>query len=323
MGEGSIDGRGGATLLGQDETWWDLAHQAKVIDQQQSVPRLIHVRQSDGFTLYRITLLNSPNFHVGVDRTNGFTAWSVKIRTPHTARNTDGIDPSSSTNVTITDCDIDTGDDNIAIKSGDSGPAANMTIARNRFYHGHGMSIGSGTSGGVSNVHVSGLTIDGADNGIRIKSDRSRGGLVENIRYENVRMRNVQNPIVLTSMYTTFSGNKLPVYRNVLLKDVCSATPGYVTLMGLDAEHKIEVTYDNVSVETVANGLIEKDTELKKTGAAHSGCSGRFPAFPKTDVPEAAGKTPEEDRTLYVSTTGTGDYWSIQRAVDVASAEEA
>ena len=55
--------------------------------------------------------------------TDGFTAWGVKIRTPKTARNTDGIDPSSSTNVTIAYCDIDTGDDNVAIKTG-SAPAA-------------------------------------------------------------------------------------------------------------------------------------------------------------------------------------------------------
>ena len=106
MGDGAIDGRGGARLLGQDVTWWELAHTAKVLDQRQTVPRMLAVSQSDNFTLYRITLRNSPNFHVGVNQTNGFTAWGVKIHTPHTARNTDGIDPSSSTNVTIVYCDI-------------------------------------------------------------------------------------------------------------------------------------------------------------------------------------------------------------------------
>ena len=118
MGDGAIDGRGGAKLLGQDVTWWELAHTAKVLDQRQTVPRMLAVTQSDDFTLYRITLRNSPNFHVGVNQTNGFTAWGVKIHTPKTARNTDGIDPSSSTNVTIVYCDIATGDDNVAIKTG-------------------------------------------------------------------------------------------------------------------------------------------------------------------------------------------------------------
>ena len=83
------------------ETWWDLARDAKVRDQYQAVPRLIQVRASNGFTLYRITLRNAANMHVGVEATDGFTAWGVKIKTPRTARNTDGIDPISSSNITI------------------------------------------------------------------------------------------------------------------------------------------------------------------------------------------------------------------------------
>ena len=75
MGDGAIDGRGGAKLLGQNVSWWDLAKTAKIMDLSQSVPRLIAIRQSDDFTMYRITLRNSPNFHVGIDQTNGFTAW--------------------------------------------------------------------------------------------------------------------------------------------------------------------------------------------------------------------------------------------------------
>ncbi len=102
-----------------------------------------------------------------------------------------------------------------------------MTIAHNHFYSGHGMSIGSGTAGGVERYRGSPISaIDGADNGIRIKSDRSRGGLVERVSYQNVCMRDVANPIVLTSMYTIFPGDKLPVYRDILLKDVHSVTPG-------------------------------------------------------------------------------------------------
>lgn len=101
MGDGVIDGRGGAKLLGQDVSWWDLAHTAKITDKSQNCTRILIVRESDNFILYRITLRNSPNFHVSVEKSNGFTAWGVKVDTPRTARNTDGIDPSSSTNVSI------------------------------------------------------------------------------------------------------------------------------------------------------------------------------------------------------------------------------
>jgi polygalacturonase len=249
MGEGSIDGRGGAKLIGQNVSWWDLAHTAQVTDQQQSCPRLVIARQSDGFTLYNITLRNSPNFHVSVDRTDGFTAWGVKIRAPKTARNTDGIDPSSSTNVTIAHCSISTGDDNVAIKAGSNGAATHMTIAHNHFYSGHGMSIGSETNGGANAIRVSDLTIDGADNGIRIKSDRSRGGLVRDIEYENVCMRDIKNPIVLTTTYTLLGGDRIPVYRDIVLQNVRSVTPGRVTVTGLDDEHKIQVLFRNVFVE--------------------------------------------------------------------------
>jgi polygalacturonase len=345
MGDGAIDGRGGARLLGQDVTWWDLAKTAKVLDRSQAVPRLVAVRQSDDFTLYRITFRNSPNFHVGVDQTNGFTAWGVKIHTPKTARNTDGIDPSSSTNVTIVYCDIATGDDNVAIKTGQA-PAAHMTIAHNHFYSGHGMSIGSGTSGGVSAIRVSDLTLDGTDNGIRIKSDRSRGGLVQDVSYENVCMRGVANPILLTSMYTTFPGARLPVYRDILLKDVHSVTAGWLTLLGLDAEHKLGVTFDNVTVDGLRPGDVQAENAdirigprrgnlaiggsgvvVTDSGAGQSaplGCQDRFVPFPAIpSAPEAAVIVPPEDQTLYVAASGTGDYYSVQRAIDVAPPEGA
>jgi len=341
MGEGAIDGRGGATLLGQKVSWWDLAHEAKVLDQTQAVPRLIVVRQSNDFTMYRITLRNSPNFHVGVEQTDGFTAWSVRIQTPRTARNTDGIDPSSSTNVTIAFCDISTGDDNVAIKSGSQGPASHISILNNHFYAGHGMSIGSGTSGGVSAVRVTDLSIDGADNGIRIKSDRSRGGMVEDVTYERVCMQKVANPIVLTSMYTTFPGDKLPVYRRIVLRDVHSLTGGWMTFLGLDAAHKLEVALDNVSVDgykpdqvQAANAQITvgpragsltvagRDvTVVSNASSAVPGlrCGSRFRAFPELpSAPSAAVTVPPEDPTFYVAASGTGDYYSIQRALDVA-----
>ncbi|MBV9085625.1 MAG: hypothetical protein JOZ62_23370 [Acidobacteriaceae bacterium] len=344
MGDGVIDGRGGENLLGQNATWWDLAKEAKVKDLSQSVTRLLVVRHSDDFTLYRITMRNSPNFHVAVDGTNGFTAWGVKIQTPKTARNTDGIDPSSSTNVTITHCDITTGDDNVAIKTG-AEPASHMTIAHNHFYSGHGMSIGSGTEGGVSDIRVSDLSIEGADNGIRIKSDRSRGGLVQNVVYEDVCMRNVTNPIVLTPMYTTFSGNKLPVYRDIVLRNVHSLTPGWLTFLGLDAEKKLEVTLDGVFIDGEkpeqitakdadirigpAKGSISvrgQDVTVRQTGGnegAPVACEARFPAFPSVRTPQSAEKIPPEDKTLYVAASGTGDYYSVQRAIDVAPAEGA
>lgn len=340
MGEGSIDGRGGAKLLGQNVSWWDLAHEAKVKDKQQSVPSLMVLNHANGFVLYQITLRNSPNFHVAVNQTDGFTAWGVKIMTPKTARNTDGIDPGSSRNVTITHCFIHTGDDNVAVKSSKAGPSSNISILHNHFYTGHGMSIGSGTNGGVDHMLVDDLTIDGADNGIRIKSDRSRGGLVHDLTYRNVCIRNVKNPLVFTPLYTTFSGDLLPQYRDITLQNIHILTGGSYTFLGLDEQHKLDITLQNVFADEQKNStFISKDAEIRigsqrgnlepsgedvslaQTPGSTPGtalqCEASFVPFPQIPTaPEMAGTIPPEDMTYYVAADGTGDYYSIQRALD-------
>jgi polygalacturonase len=342
MGMGSIDGRGGAKLLGQDVTWWDLAHQAKITDKQQSVPVMIVLRHADDFTMYKITLRNSPNFHVGVNETDGFTAWGVKIMTPKTARNTDGIDPGSSRNVTIAYCSIHTGDDDVAVKSGKAGPSLNISVLHNHFYTGHGMSIGSGTSGGVDHMLVDDLTIDGADNGIRIKSDRSRGGLVHDLLYRDVCIRDTKNPFVFTPLYTTFTGDQLPVYRDITLENVHVLSAGSYTFLGLDSQHKLGLKLDNVFADDQAHSsMLVKDAEivigskrgnLEPTGddatvqqtpgsapGAPLACESRFVPFPSlATAPEMAGTVLPEDETLYVAADGTGDFYSIQRALDAA-----
>lgn len=305
MGDGAIDGRGGAKLIGQDVSWWDLAQQAKVDNRKQNVPRIIVVENSDNFTLYRITLRNSPNFHVLVSRTDGFTAWGVKIDTPRTARNTDGIDPSSSTNISILYSYISDGDDNVAIKAGDNGPATHITVAHDHFYSGHGMSIGSETNGGVSGIDVGELTIDGADNGLRIKSDASRGGLVHDVTYRDICIRNTTNPILIDPFYSSAGGDKIPLFQNILFRNVVIGTPGKITIEGHDAAHLSQVTLDGVIVAswqpqqlvasharlTLGPGIVNftptgedvRVTEIKGRADAPA-CSQQFVPFPPSQM---------------------------------------
>jgi polygalacturonase len=347
MGAGSIDGRGGDRIAGTNLTWWQLAHQGKVLDRYQQVPGLIVLNRVQDFTLYRITLRDSPRYHVDIRDSNGFTAWGVKILTPGTARNTDGIDPVSSTNVTITHCDIHTGDDDVAISSGGGRAASHISILDNHFYTGHGMSIGSGTSGGVSHVRVRNLTIDGAQNGIRIKSDPSRGGLVHDVTYEDVCIRNVTNPIVLTPHYTNFSGTHDPEYRDIVLRNVRVLTPGYYIFSGLDPQHLLGVTLDDVfadgrdrshllatdariSLGPSVGNLVPsgRDVTVSRASDSRAGeplaCASRFVPFPALPTaPRLVVKVPPVDDTLYVAADGTGDYYSIQRAIDVAPASGA
>jgi polygalacturonase len=253
MGEGTIDGQGGERLEGMSNSWWDLAQQAKVENANQNCPRLIVATQSDDFTLYRITLKNSPNFHVSYNQGNGFTAWGVKIDSPKTARNTDGIDPVSSTNVSILYSHIRAGDDNVAIKAGSKGPSSHITVAHNHFYSGHGMSIGSETDGGASAIRVEDLTIDGADNGLRIKSNKSRGGLVENVQYSDVCLRDVKNPILMDTHYSAApaEGNKIPTFRDIVLEYVRITGGGMITLDGFDAAHPLGIRFNSVQADNV------------------------------------------------------------------------
>jgi polygalacturonase len=304
MGPGVIDGRGGASLAGTNVSWWDLAQQAKRDNASQNCPRILVLSHAKDFTLYRITLRNSPNFHVSFNG-DGFTAWGVIVDSPKTARNTDGIDPSSATNVTITHCFIHAGDDNVAIKAGSTGPSSHMTIAHNHFYTGHGMSIGSETDGGVEGIRVTDLTIDGADNGIRIKSNASRGGLVHDVTYSDICIRDTKNPVVMDSTYPFYGDarDKLPEFQGLLLHDVRVLGPGKITLQGYDAQHHLGMAFDNVHLDDAAGTSITAShavvtlgpgpvnfrpsgddvtvNEIRGSGEPIA-CEARFVPFPKT-----------------------------------------
>ena len=256
MGDGTIDGRGGEKMLGSQYSWWDLAEQARAGGGQQ-VPRLIVADYSDNFTLWRITLKDSPNFHVVYNHGNGFTVWGLKIDTPQRlARNTDGVDPGNgSKNITITHSYLRAGDDNVAIKGGKSGDGpggvTNMTVSHNHFYWGHGMSIGSETNGGVSKIRVFDLSLDGPDNGIRIKSNGSRGGLTQDVVYDDVCIRNSPNPITLDTAYSaagTLEGNSPPNMKDVTLHNVRVSGGGKITFNGYSHDDRIAATLDGVQI---------------------------------------------------------------------------
>ncbi len=256
MGDGVIDGRGGVKLLGQDVSAWDLAEKARA-GGNQKVSRLIVADHADNFTLYRITLKNSPNFHVVYNGGDGFTVWGVKIDTPQRlARNTDGIDPGAGAkNITITHSYLREGDDNVAIKGGPGG-ITNMTVSHNHFYWGHGMSIGSETNGGVSKLRVFDLSLDGPDSGIRIKSMGTRGGLVHDIVYDDVCIRNSGRPLDITAAYAAngpVKGNSPPTFRDITLHNVRVSGGGKILFDGYDHDHRAQITLDGVFLTDAAN----------------------------------------------------------------------
>nr|ANJ43573.1 glycoside hydrolase family 28 [Aretaon asperrimus] len=248
-GKGTIDGQGGQTMTGKSETWWKLAASAKEHNDYQNVPRLIQINDSVDITLYQITLKNSPMYHVATSKTNGLTVWGITINTPSTARNTDGVDPMGSQNVTIAHCSISTGDDNVAIKA-ISSPSRYISVLNNHFGTGHGMSIGSEITYGASDVTVSGLTMDGTTNGLRIKSNTFRGGLVTGVSYTNVCMTGVKHPIMLDMEYGhNVTGHLTPEFRDITFTNVKVLTEGTFTFDGLSDSNPIEVTMNDVHIK--------------------------------------------------------------------------
>jgi len=216
-GSGMIDGSG--------QHWWDWSERAarnaagtepgRVVLRR---PNLIVISGCERLRVADITLTNSSMFHLVPRNITDLTIERVKVRAPFDAPNTDAIDSGPGTNFWIHDCDIDTGDDDIVIKQG----GTNILIENNTIRHGHGISIGSETVAGIHNMLVRHCTFDGADNGLRIKSMRGAGGLVENIRYTDIRMNNVQNAIVLQLDYRdnnrpNFTGDpsKVAAIRNI------------------------------------------------------------------------------------------------------------
>jgi polygalacturonase len=144
--------------------------------------------------------------------------------TPDTVKNTDGFDPAMSSNVLLAYSYISTGDDDVAVKSGGgAGASSNLMFAHNHFYYGHGMSIGSETNGNLSNLVVNDLVMDGHDspngNGLRIKSDSSRGGHVDNVTYSQICMKNVRRPMVFDPFYSTSTGSLYPNFTNITIRD--------------------------------------------------------------------------------------------------------
>lgn len=308
MGDGVIDGQGGEPLIGHDYSWWQTSYALRAIDGSIGNPPLINTTtKTNGMVLYRITLYNSPKFHVKIASTpsygptacttagDGFTVWGITILTPSKwknskgevltpsfARNTDGVDPGegSIAQCGVIACNtISTGDDHIAVKGGHW--VSNLIIAHNHFGTGHGMSIGSETFGsytspdgvlhrGIENMDVYDLTIDadsrpvGYDaqasdfNGIRVKSDESRGGLVNNITYTDICMRDMTNAILVSTAYNPmFAGTLFPDFRALTFRNLHHVTckglsRPVVTLEGFNSTLPLgPVKLDNVVIDNM------------------------------------------------------------------------
>jgi hypothetical protein len=262
MGYGVIDGRGEDKLLvngvASTNSWWDIANQAQTAGGAQNNFITLAASKAANFTLYKITFRNSAMFHVKWQGADGFTAWGVKVATPYTARNSDGIDPSGS-DITVTNSSISDGDDNVALSA--SSATANITISNDNTYSGHGISVGSYTQGGltnmlVSNINQAGTAADGNGIALRIKSALDRGGTVQNVTYQNICMQNHKTLLDIDPFYNSNAGTLVPLFSNITFQNVHGLTAGTITLEGHDVNHPTTITLNNVVFDSLAQSNI-------------------------------------------------------------------
>jgi polygalacturonase len=212
---------GAGTIDGQGAPWWPLAKTKGVMR-----PRMIALSRCERVLIEGVTLRDSPMFHIAISgNSTEVTVRGVTIRAPasddpvNPSHNTDACDVSGH-NVLIRDCDVSVGDDNFTC----GGNTSNVLIDHCTYGYGHGVSIGSYTNGGVSNIAVIDCTFTHTEAGIRIKSDRDRGGVVQHLRYENLIMTDVAFPILIYGAYMATERQ----YRdlNKLTPEIATQYPG-------------------------------------------------------------------------------------------------
>jgi polygalacturonase len=198
-------------------------------------PSFIRFMNCKNVLVRDLHIAGSPMWTVHLLYTENATVENMVIET-YPGVHTDGIVVDSSRFVRLSNDYIDTGDDGIVIKSGKDAdglrvnhPSEDIAITNCTVHHAHGaVTIGSETSGSVRNLVASNITADGTENGIRIKSRRGRGGVVENIRFDNWTMRNVGTAIEVTNYYLmegeTRNGPepvsiRTPVFRNIAISN--------------------------------------------------------------------------------------------------------
>lgn len=277
----------GGVLDDKKSTWWPSAnaYNGSRLTTDQNVPDVKSEAEWQSIKDYlrpiMVDLVNCKNVWIGGITVQNSPAWTihpflcenviinnVTVRNPDYGQNTDGIDIESCKNVVLYQSSFSVGDDGICVKSGknETGrklgrPTENLIVDGCIVYHAHGgFVVGSEMSGGVRNVKVSNCMFKGTDAGLRFKSTRGRGGVVENIDIENISMTDIGGDAVL---FDLFYGNKdketfvkadetTPAFRNITMKNIsCNGAKRALYFNGLP-----EMNLENISLE---NGRFTAD----------------------------------------------------------------
>ncbi len=261
-------------------------------------PNMVVFTRCKGILLEGVTFQNSPAWCLHPLMCEELTVRGITVKNPWYAQNGDGIDVESCKNVVIENSVFDVGDDALCMKSGRDAegrkrgiPTENVTITGCTVYHSHGgFVIGSEMSGGVRNVTVTNCTFIGADIGLRFKTARGRGGLVENIFIEHIYMKDIPAEAILFDMYymardpVALAGETralpkveekpvdetTPVFKNFHIRNVyCAGAETGIFVRGLPEMHVRDIVLENMVIQAKkgmdiqeASGIVFKNITL-------------------------------------------------------------
>lgn len=242
-------------------------------------PNMLRILDCKNVILEGVTFENSPAWTMHLITSQHITIKNVTVKNPWYGQNTDALDLESCANVLVDGCKFDTGDDGICIKSGrdDEGrkrgiPTENVIAKNTTVYHAHGgFVIGSEMSGGARNLFVSDCNFIGTDIGLRFKTVRGRGGVVENIYAANINMKDIPGEAISFDMYyaakdpVPLAGEEralpkveilpvteaTPVFRNFFINNiVCNGAAKAVFVRGIPEMRVSNLVFNNMVMKT-------------------------------------------------------------------------
>ena len=241
-------------------------------------PNLLVLANCKHVLLEGVTFQNSPAWCLHPLMSEHLTVRNIFVKNPWYAQNGDGIDVESCKNVLIENSVFDVGDDALCMKSGRDAegrkrgmPTENILIRNCTVYAAHGgFVIGSEMSGGAKNIHVTNCTFIGTDIGLRFKTTRGRGGVVENIFVDHIYMKDIPAEAILFDMYymakdpVALAGEKrelpkvefkavdetTPIFRNFHISDIyCNGADKAVFVRGLPELHIKDIVLENIVIQ--------------------------------------------------------------------------
>jgi len=234
-------------------------------------PHMVYFVECSNVLLQNVTLRNSPKFVFYPSRCNNLTLNGITVLNDWWAQNGDGIDISACQNVVVYGCRVSVGDDGICMKSSrGAAPKVEGALLKNILVAGctvnrahGGFVIGSNTDGGMENIYVADCLFDGSDIGIRVKSNPGRGGLVQKIYIDGIRMKNIiKDAIHFTTVYEDVPAGKepgtksdpvagkIPQFRDIEIRNVvCESATRAITIEGTDVAPVTDLFMENMTIK--------------------------------------------------------------------------